>query len=150
MDAVLRGLATYGAVLIIFRITGKRTLAQITVFDFVLLLIISETTQQGMIGQDYSITNAVLLVATLISTDLLLNFLKQRWLWLERFTEGEPLIILENGQLIKERADRLQIDESDVLQAARELQGLERLDQIKYAVLERNGGITVIPKPEFK
>lgn len=150
MDAVLRGVAIYIALLVIFRITGKRTLAQITVFDFVLLLIISETTQQGMLGQDFSVTNAVLLVVTLVGMDLGLNFLKRHSLWIERLTEGAPLIILENGKLLQDRLSKLQIDESDILQAARELQGLERLDQIKYAVLERNGAISVIPKPEFK
>jgi uncharacterized membrane protein YcaP (DUF421 family) len=57
-----------------------------------------------------------------------------------------PLVIVENGRLLKDRMDRSRIDEEDVLEAARELRGLERLDQIKYAVLERHGSISIIPQ----
>ena len=59
MESVLRGVAVYGMLLVIFRITGKRTLGQITTFDFILLLIISEAIQNGMVGTSYSVTNAL-------------------------------------------------------------------------------------------
>lgn len=58
---------------------------------------------------------------------------------------GEPLIILENGRPLHDRMNRERVDEEDILEAARELQGLERLDQIRYAILERNGAITIVP-----
>lgn len=58
---------------------------------------------------------------------------------------GLPLVIVENGEPLKHRMDKSRIDEGDILSAARKLQGLERMDQIKYAVLERDGGVTVIP-----
>ncbi len=148
MDAVLRGLAIYIFLLLIFRLTGKRSLGQVTTFDFVLLLIIGETTQQGLLGDDFSITNAFLLILTLIVIDLGLSLWKQRSPRVEQWLEGTPLVIMEEGQLLKDRMDKVQIDESEILSAARELQGLERLDQIKYAVLERNGGITIIPKQQ--
>jgi uncharacterized membrane protein YcaP (DUF421 family) len=61
-----------------------------------------------------------------------------------------PLILIENGVLHRERMNKSQMDESDILQAARELQALERIDQIKYAVLERSGGITIIPKEQAR
>ena len=72
MDSVLRGLLVYFFLLIVFRISGKRTLSQTTSFDFVLLLIISETTQQAMVDNDHSITNGFLLIMTLIGTSILL------------------------------------------------------------------------------
>jgi uncharacterized membrane protein YcaP (DUF421 family) len=150
MDAILRGAAIYIFLLLVFRLTGKRALAQITTFDFVLLLIISETTQQALVGKDYSLTGAALLIMTLVVLDLALSLVKQRSHWFQRLTEGAPLVILENGKPLKERMSKLRIDEGDILQAARESQGLERLEQIKYAVLERSGGITVIPQPEAK
>ena len=65
MDAVTRGAAVYLLLLIIFRLAGRRTLAQMTNFDFVLLLIISEATQNAMIGEDYSVTNGALVVLTI-------------------------------------------------------------------------------------
>jgi uncharacterized membrane protein YcaP (DUF421 family) len=145
MDSILRGLAVYVILLVVFRISGKRTLSQVTTFDFVLLLIIAEVTQQALLGQDYSITNFVLLVVTLLGLDIALSLLKQHFPRLDRLLEGQPLIIVENGCPLRDRMGKARVDEEDVLTAARHLHGLERMEQIKYAVLERNGGITIIP-----
>ena len=60
------------------------------------------------------------------------------------------MVILEDGRLLKDRMNKARVDESDIMTAARELQGLERIDQIKYAVLERSGGISIIPKQNSK
>ena len=146
MDAVARGVAVYLALVVIFRISGQRSLGQVTTFDFVLLLIIAETTQQALLGEDFSVTNALLLIVTLIALDVGLSLLKQRSPRLDRLLEGLPLVIVENGKPISERMAKARVDEEDVLSAARELQGLERMDQIKYAVLERNGGISIIKR----
>jgi uncharacterized membrane protein YcaP (DUF421 family) len=146
MEPVVRALAIYVLLLIVFRIAGKRTLAQITTFDFILLLIVSESTQNALIGNNYSLTNAALVIVTLVGTEISLSVLKERWPRLDKWIEGLPLVIVEHGQPIKEHMDKARVDESDILTAARELQGLERMDQVKYAVLERNGAISVIPK----
>ncbi|MEW6737113.1 MAG: YetF domain-containing protein [Acidobacteriota bacterium] len=146
MNAVLRVVTIYVFLLIIFRISGKRALGQLTTFDLVLLLIISETTQNALVGTDYSVTNAIILITTFVGIDIGLSLWKHRSPRLEKLLDGVPLIIVENGRLLKERMDKERIDESDILTAARELHGLERLDQIKYAVLERNGDISIIPK----
>jgi uncharacterized membrane protein YcaP (DUF421 family) len=150
MDTVLRGLSVYIFLLIIFRIGGKRSLGQVTSFDFVLLLIIAETTQQALLGDDYSVTNAFLLIGTLFGVDIGLSLLKQRSAKLDQLLEGAPLVIVEEGKPLKDRMDKARVDEDDILHAARELQGLERMEQIKYAVLERNGDITVVPKQEYR
>ena len=146
MDSVLHGLAVYVILLVVFRISGKRTLSQVTTFDFVLLLIIAEVTQQALLGQDYSLTNFVLLVATLIGLDIAMSFVKERSPRLDRLLEGQPLVIVEDGKALRERMQKARVDDEDVLTAARMHQGLERMEQIKYAVLERNGGITIVPK----
>jgi uncharacterized membrane protein YcaP (DUF421 family) len=146
MEPVFRAFAIYVLLMIVFRIAGKRTLAQITTFDFILLLIVSEATQNALIGNNYSLTNAALIVITLIGTEIGLSVLKQKWPRLDKWIEGLPLVIVDHGQPIKEHMHKARIDESDILTAARELQGLERMDQIKYAVLERNGVISVIPR----
>lgn len=146
MDSIVRGLTVYIILLIVFRIAGKRTLSDVTTFDFVLLLIIAEVTQQALLGDDNSLTNFALLVVTLLGLDILLSLLKQRWPRLDRMLEGEPLIIVENGEPLEERLNKVRVDIEDVLTAARELHGLERMEQIKYAVLERNGRITIVPK----
>ena len=146
MDIVLRGFAIYVFLLIIFRLCGKRSLAQITTFDFVLLLLISEAVQQGLIGNDFSVSNAFLLIVTLVGLDIGLSLWKHWSPTMERLLEGKPLIIVEHGKLLQERMRKERVDEADIMAAARESQGLERLEQIKYAVLERDGVISIIPK----
>jgi uncharacterized membrane protein YcaP (DUF421 family) len=146
MDAVLRAVAIYVFLLVVLRIAGERTLSSMTNFDFVLLLIIAEATQQALIGEDYSVTKALLVITTLIGLDIGISVLKDRWTFLHNLIEGLPLIIVQDGQPLADRMRRARVDESDVLQAAREHQGLERMDQIKIAVLERTGDISIIPK----
>ena len=146
MDSVIRGFAVYAFLLLVFRIAGKRTLNQITTFDVVLLLIISESIQQAMIDTDNSVTNAFLLVITLIGLDIALSVVKRRSTRLGRLLDGTPILVVEDGRMHRERMAKERIDEADILSAARELHGLERLDQIKHAVVEVSGRITVIPK----
>jgi len=150
MDSVLRAAAIYIGLLVIMRFAGKRSLAQITTFDFVLLLIIGEASQQALLGQDFSVTNALLVVITLVMLDIGLSLLKRRSEKFDKLLEDVPLVIVEDGVALKDRMAKARVDEQDVLTAARHLQGIERLDQIRYAVLERSGGISIIPKPDAK
>ncbi len=144
MDAVIRGAVVYLFLLVLFRLSGQRALAQITTFDFVLLLIISEAAQQSLIGNDNSMTHAALVVTTLVSLNILLSLIKQRFKRVEDVLEDMPLVLVDDGKLLRQRMDKVRVDEDDILEAARDKQGLERLDQIKFAVLERNGEITII------
>ena len=145
MNSIIRGAAVYVFVWLVLRIAGKRTLTEATTFDLVLLLIISETTQQAMIDSDHSITNAFLLIVTLVGIDIASTIFKRRSSAFERFMDGVPLVILEDGKPLRDRMRKVRVDEDDILAAARDKSGLERLDQIKYAVLERSGGISIIP-----
>jgi uncharacterized membrane protein YcaP (DUF421 family) len=111
-----------------------------------LLLIIGEATQQGLLGDDFSVTNALLVVTTFTVIDIALGLAKQRTGWLERIVEGTPVVVFADGEPIRDRMKRARIDEGDILEAARVKQGLERLDQVKFAVLERSGGISIIPR----
>lgn len=146
MNPVIRGLIIYLFLMLVFRLSGKRTLAQTTPFELVLLLIISEVTQQALVGEDYSITASLILITTLIGLDLLFSVIKQKWQGFEKVTEGSPLIVAADGKMLQNRAAKSRVSEEDVLEAARNLHGLERMDQIKYAVLELDGTISIIPK----
>jgi uncharacterized membrane protein YcaP (DUF421 family) len=144
MDAVVRATFIYAVVWLFFRIGGKRSLAQATPFDLVLLLIISETTQEALIDNDHSITHAVLLIATFVLIDLGLSLLKQWWPTMDRVLDSEPLVVVANGEPIRHNMQKERVSEGDVLNAARKLRGYSRLDQIRYAVLECTGDISVI------
>lgn len=148
MDSVFRGLIVYFFLLLLFRISGKQTLSRMTTFDLVLLLIISETTQQAMVDSDHSVTNGFILIITLVGTTILLAALKQFFPRLDVILEGQPVIVMNKGQLVRRVMQKSRVNEDDILAAARKQQGLERLDQIKYAILERDGTISIIPKDE--
>lgn len=145
MDPVVRALAVYFFLLLVFRIIGKRSLSQITSFDFLLLLIVGEATQQALLGQDYSVTNALLVIIVLVGVDYLLALLKDHSRAFERILEGAPLIVVANGTVLESRIKRAGLDADDILKAARLAHGLERMDQIKYAIQERDGKISIIP-----
>ena len=146
MDSVLRGMTVFFFLLLVFRVSGKRALSEATTFDFVLLLIISETTQQALLGEDFSIVGGLVLILTLVVLDAALSLVKLRWPLADRLLEHRPLVIVENGRALEDRMRREHVDVDDVLEAARRLRGLERLEQVKYAVLERSGGISIVER----
>ncbi|HJU65441.1 MAG TPA: YetF domain-containing protein [Gemmatimonadaceae bacterium] len=145
MDSVVRALIVYLFLLVVFRLSGKRSLAEVTPFDAVLLLIISEAIQQALIDNDNSLTNALVIVVTLVGIDVALSLLKQHSRKANQILDGSPVIIVENGELHHERMSKERVDANDVLEAARSSHGLERMNQVKHAVLEANGNITVVP-----
>ena len=146
MDSIFRGFAIYVIMLVLFRIVGTRALSQTTTFDLVLLLFISEAIQQALIDNDNSMTNAVLLVVTLLGMNVLFSVVKQRSARFERLMDGAPVVLFEEGKLHHERMNKDRVDETDILEAARTAHGIERLDQVKYAVLEKSGQISVVPR----
>jgi uncharacterized membrane protein YcaP (DUF421 family) len=146
VESVVRAVCIYGVLLVLFRITGNRSLGQISTFDFVLLLIISEAIQNGMVGNSYSLTNAFVLVITLVIIDVGLSLIKQRSHKLDRWLEGTPIVIVDHGRPLRDRMDRARVADDDVLTAARLLHGLERMEDVKYAVVERSGEISIIPR----
>lgn len=146
MESVIRAAAVYIFTLLVVRLSGRRTLAQLTPFDLVLILIVSEAIQQAMLIDDYSITNAVLLVVTLFSIDILLSYAKMRWSLLEALLDGAPTVLVERGRPEERALRKSRVQVSDVLEAARRAHGVERLEQIKLAVLEISGEITVVPE----
>jgi uncharacterized membrane protein YcaP (DUF421 family) len=146
MDVVVRACVVYAVVWLLCRVAGHRTLAQMTAFDFVLILIISEGIQQGLVGNDHSMAAAIIVVVTLVAIDLVLSILKQRWPIVGRIVDGVPVVLVEDGRPIRERLDRERIDVDDILDAARRHQGLTHLSEIGLAVLERDGENSIIPR----
>jgi uncharacterized membrane protein YcaP (DUF421 family) len=146
MESVLRAAVIYGFLLTVFRISGKRSLAQITPFDFVLLLIVAEATQQALLGPDYSITNAALVILTIVGIDIALSHWRLRSRRVEKLLDDVPLVLVDRGVPIADRLARSRVHESDILEAARLRQGLTTLEEIEYAVLETNGEISIVPR----
>ena len=146
MDDVLRAIVIYAFLMVIVRITGKRSLAETTPFDLILLLIFSEALQNALVDDDKSMTTAFTVILTLVAVNIALSEVREHWPRAERVLEGVPIVILEDGKPLIDRMERTRVDIGDILAAARETQGIETLDQIRLAVLERSGRISIIPR----
>ncbi len=146
MDPIIRALVVCISLLVIFRIAGKRSLSQVTTFDLILTLIISEAIQEALVDDDHSLTQAMILVVSLVSFDILLSLMKQRWKLIEKLTDEPPVLIMQDGRVLEEPLRKERVDAPDILHAARQSLGISRLDQLDYAVVEAGGGITVVPK----
>ncbi len=149
-EKVLRPVIVYVFLIVGLRLAGKRELAQLNPFDLVVLLTISNTVQNAIIGEDNSVTGGVIGAATL----LFVNHIVVRYLYahrdIDRLVEGEPEVLIENGQLCPKQLERELITVEE-LQAAAHKQGFASLDEVDRAVLESGGSISFIgktPTPE--
>jgi uncharacterized membrane protein YcaP (DUF421 family) len=145
MNPVLRAVLMFVVLWLVFRIGGRRTLAEITTFDFILLLVIGDAAQNALVGDDFAITTAALVIVTLLLLDVLMARLSGRSERLRRAIESAPVIVIDNGRVCEQVMRDEGVDVEEVLAAARERHGLRGLDQIKFAIVERHGGISVVP-----
>lgn len=145
METVLKAAVIYLLVWGVIRISGRRTLGEMTAFDFVLFLLIGGAAHRALTGQDYSVTNAFLIIATLIGVDVVFSFVRRDWPDAAKILKGVATIVVEDGRPLPWRLQRARLTVEDVLTAARRSHGLESLQQIKFAILEASGDISIIP-----
>ena len=146
MEMILRAVAIYLILLVVFKIAGRRALLQMTSFDLILLLIISEATQQALLGEDFSVTGAMLTIITLVVIDMLFGVAKKYISGAESMLDGSPVILVVHGELQQEKLKKVDVSCDDILVSARQNHGIYQLEKIKYAILERNGHISIIPE----
>jgi uncharacterized membrane protein YcaP (DUF421 family) len=146
MDMVLRAFAIYLILMVVFKIAGRRALLQMTSFDLILLLIISEATQQALLGNDFSVTGAMITIVTLIVVDILFGMIKKYLPGADDLLDGTPVILVENGYLFQDKMKKADISCDDILLMARVDHGITRLAEIKFAILETNGHISIVPE----
>jgi uncharacterized membrane protein YcaP (DUF421 family) len=145
MDTVIKTAIVYVLLLVLMRLAGRRTLGKITTFDLILVLIIGGTTQRALLGQDYSVTNALLVVTTLIVMDVAFSLIERDSPIFSRIVNGSPLIVVQDGRLLPGRLRKARLTADEILAAARRIHGIERLEDIKFAILEASGDISIIP-----
>lgn len=141
----VRAAMIYGFVLLVLRLAGKRTMAQITTFDLVILLILSEAIQPAMVGDGSSMLNAFVIVGTLVAIDVALGVGKDRSPTLARWLDDVPTVLIREGVADEAAMRRVRVDLGDVMESARLHQGIMDRAQVRYAILERTGGISIIP-----
>ncbi len=144
-EKILRPILVYVFLIVGLRLAGKRELAQLNPFDLVVLLTLSNTVQNAIIGEDNSVTGGVIGASTLLLVNYFLVRYVSRHEKVERFIEGEPDVLIENGRIKTECLDKEAISVVE-LEAAAHKQGFASLDEIDRAVLDPSGSIAFFGK----
>lgn len=139
---VARALIVYFTLLLMIRMSGKRTMGQFTPFDMLLVVLLGNTVQNAMIGDDISVGGGLLLAATMIAVNWLVGWLSSRNGRIESLIEGVPVLLARDGQVFKDVLRRELISHADFAKSMRAA-GCEDVGDISLAVLETDGHITL-------
>ena len=143
-EVVLRTAVIYFALLIGLRVAGKRELGQMTAFDLVVLLVIANSVQNAMVGDNASLTGGLAAAATLLIVNWVIGQVSLRSPAVRERLRGVPTLLVHDGVVLREHLRREGVDREEVLQALRE-HGVDDIKKVKAAVLEVDGTISVIP-----
>jgi len=141
---VVRTLLVYVGVFAGLRLAGKRELGQMTVFDLVVVLLIANAVQNAMVGPDFSIQGGLLAALTLLVANRVIALARLRGGTWGRVIEGTPTILVEDGELIEPRLRREGLERQELEMVIRE-HGVDGLSEVKLAVLETDGSISIVP-----
>jgi uncharacterized membrane protein YcaP (DUF421 family) len=142
-EKILRSLVVYFFLLVMFRLLGKREVAQMTVFDLIVLLILSNVLQNAMIGPDNSVTGGLIGATAILAVNWLVGRLAFTSRWFERTIEGVPMLLAHRGQFVEQNLRRANISKEELLSNLR-AQGVFHLDEVRAAVLEPSGKLSVL------
>ena len=145
LEKIIRPILVYGCLVLLLRIGGRRELAQMNAFDLTVLLMLSNSVQNAIIGEDNSLLGGIIGGATLIGVNLAVN----RYLYhhpnLDRAIEGDTVQLVKNGRVLRKNLERKLITEAEVL-AAVHRQGVPSINECESVLLEVGGTISVIPR----
>src|ERR1051326_6459602 len=145
MDIVIRAVVLYAFVVLLMRVIGRRELSTLGPVDLVLLIVLGDAIQQGLTQDDYTVTGAIIAVATIASLQVGTSYLSFRFRWARRLLDGDPIVIVQDGKLIEQNLRRERITAEEVAEQARGQQ-IASIDDVKWAVFEPSGTISFIPK----
>jgi len=145
MDIVIRAAVAFLFILLLTRIVGRRELNTLEPFDLILLVTIGDLVQQGVTQNDFSVTGLALAVGTIAVLTVLFSYLPWRFQRLRPVLEGEPVILIEDGNVIEKNLRRHRLTHEEVAAEAR-FQQIDSLEAVRWAVLETSGKISFIKK----
>lgn len=145
METVIRVIIIYLFVLIGLRVVGKREFSQLSPLELVTLLLIPELVSQSLVREDFSLTNAIIAVSTLLSLVFLNSLLMQKSERVANFVEGKPALLVQHGKFIVDTMNKERISPEELFAEMHQV-GLYQLAQIKWAVLEGDGRISFVPE----
>jgi uncharacterized membrane protein YcaP (DUF421 family) len=144
---VVRSVIVYAFVLLLLRFTGKRQIGQLAPFDLVLLLMLSNAVQNALNGGDTSVAGGLLSATTLVALNSIVAVVTSRSKKAEAIIEGHPLVLIHNGKLYQAMMDQAKLTHHELNSALRQA-GCGCVDDVRYAVLENNGAISVVARKD--
>jgi len=146
-EVVLRVALIYLFLVVVLRLSGKREVGQMSILELIVVLLISDAVQNSMVGDNTTLWAGPLAVLTLLGLDYGLNYLIRRSRSLRKAIEGEPRLLVRDGRLRRKALQEEKLDVEEVETAVR-AHGLARIDEVRLAILETDGSISVIPKED--
>jgi uncharacterized membrane protein YcaP (DUF421 family) len=144
-EFVLRGTIVYFAIMVLIRISGKRTVGEFTPFDLIVVLLIGEATQGALTAGDETVTGALIVCATMVGLNFLIAFASTRSKLVDRLIEGEPVVLIRNGRVFRQAMRRNHLPENDLDEALRR-HGVANRSDVALAMLETDGDISVVKR----
>ncbi len=148
LRVLLVGSAAYGALMVVLRVSGKRTLSQLNAFDFVVTVSLGSTLATVLLSADTSWTEGVLALALLAGLQFLVAWISTHLPWVRPALTSRPAVLLQDGELQHEAMRRNRLSEAEVRQAVRR-QGIGDFSKVGAVVLETNGTVSVIPTTQY-
>ena len=146
VEKIIRPIIVYFFLLILIRFGGKRELGNMTAFDIIVLLVLGNAVQNAIIGKDYSLMGGLIDAVILMICDYVMVRLNYRFKKLQRFVEGTPTLLVRDGEAIARNIAKEVITEDELCLKLRQ-KGFENIADVKLAILETDGTITVEPYP---
>jgi uncharacterized membrane protein YcaP (DUF421 family) len=147
MDIVGRGIVVFLFLFLLMRIMGRRELSSLEPFDLILLIILGDAVQQGLTQDDYSLTGAMLAVGTIGALQIATSYANFKFPRLRTFLDGEPVVVLQDGKPIERNMKRERLTLDDLTEAARQ-EGIGKLEDVAWAVMETSGQLSFIKKSD--
>ncbi len=144
METVLRVTLFYLFILFGLRVLGKREFSQLSPLELVMLLLIPELASQSLVREDFSLTNGIIAITTVFTLVFVSSVLQHHSKTVARAISGSPTILVADGAFIQEHLNRERIDPGEVFSEMHKV-GLSRLEQVRWAILETDGQIAIVP-----
>jgi uncharacterized membrane protein YcaP (DUF421 family) len=146
MDIVIRAAVIFVFVYLLTRVLGRRELSSLEPFDLILLVVVGDLVQQGVTQNDESLTGALLAISTIGLLTVALSYLSFKFKSLRPILTGEPIVLVEGGEVIEANLRRQRLTREEIGAEAR-LEGIASIEDVRWAILETDGRISFVEKP---
>ena len=145
MDIVIRAAIIFAFIFLLTRLLGRRELSSLEPFDLILLVVTGDLVQQGVTQNDQSVTGALLAISTIGVLTVALSYASFRFRRLRPILDGEPIVLVEDGEVIEANLRRQRLTREEIGAEAR-LEGISSIADVRWAILETNGRISFVEK----